>query len=229
MLYKKKIAVVLSGCGVYDGVEIHEAVLTMLAIKRHKADYVLFAPDIDQYHVIDHYRKNVVKETRNVLVESARIARGNIQPLSRFLGAEHDGLILPGGFGAVKNLCDWAVAENYVEVEPDVERSIKIMIQSGKPVGAMCISPVIFARLFTGLDLTTGKDEASRKFIEKRGNNYIETTHGEVIINKEKKILTTPCYMLDADITDIAASAENLVVEMLKMIPGFSSRPRPDY
>ena len=225
MLYKKKIAVVLSGCGVYDGAEIHEAVLTMLAIREHNAEYVLFAPDINQFHVVDHYRKSVVKETRNVLVEAARIARGNILPLNRFLGAEHDGLIFPGGFGAVKNLCNWAVAENYIEVDIDVERAIKIMIQSGKPVGAMCISPVILARLFDGLDLTTGKDEESEKYIKKRGNNYIETTHGQVIINKEKKILTTPCYMLDADITDIAAGTENLVVEMLKMIPEFASRP----
>ena len=218
MLNKKKFAVVLSGCGVYDGSEIHEAVLTLLAIKKHNADYSIFAPDIHQHHVINHFTGSVMKESRNVLIEAARIARGNIFPLDRFFGVEHDGLIFPGGFGAVKNLCNWAVEEKYIEVDPDVERAIKIMVQLGRPVGVMCISPVILARLFDGLNLTTGDDEDSANYIKKRGNQYIVTTHGEVVINKERKFLSTPAYMLDAEITDIAIGADNLVTEMLKLM-----------
>lgn len=214
----KKFAVILAGCGVYDGAEIHEAVLTLLAIDKQGAAYQCFAPDVKQAHVINHLKGEESNETRNVLVESARISRGNIKPLSDYTPGGFDGLIIPGGFGAAKNLCDWAFKGDDCKVNPDVERAILSTVQSGKPVGAMCIAPVILAKLFKGTNLTTGQDPASAGFIEKMGNRYTHTTHGEVVIDHEKKIFTTPCYMLDARISEIAVGTENIVREMLKVM-----------
>jgi enhancing lycopene biosynthesis protein 2 len=211
----KRFAVILAGCGVFDGAEIHEAVLTLLAIDRAGASWQCFAPDIPQHHVVNHLTGSEMPEKRNVLVESARIARGNIKPLSHFNVADYDALILPGGFGAAKNLCDWAISGDGCTVNPDVEKAVRSMHAAGKPVGAMCIAPVILARLFKGVSLTTGDDPASGKFIEKTGNLYARTNHGEVIADRGMKIFTTPCYMLDASISQIAVGAENLVREMM--------------
>ncbi|MCX6268165.1 MAG: isoprenoid biosynthesis glyoxalase ElbB [Bacteroidetes bacterium] len=214
----KKFAVVLSGCGVYDGAEIHEAVLTLLAIDKAGAVYQCFAPDIPQHHVVNHVTGKEMSETRNVMVESARIARGNIKPLSQFRAVEYDAIIFPGGFGAAKNLCDWAIKGDNCTVNPEVEHAIKSMFEAGKPIGAMCISPVIFAKLFRGTNLTTGNDPASGKFIEKAGNKYTQTGHGEVVIDPVRKIFTTPCYMLDATISQIAEGTENVVREILTFV-----------
>jgi len=211
----KRFAVVLAGCGVFDGAEIHEAVLTLLAIDRAGASWQCFAPDIAQRHVVNHLTGQEMPEKRNVLVESARIARGNIKPLSRFNATEFDALIFPGGFGAAKNLCDWAIRGDACTVNPDVEKAVRSMHAAGKPVGAMCIAPVILARLFKGISLTTGDDPASGKFIEKTGNLYARTTHGEVVTDRDRKFFTTPCYMLDASISQIAEGAENIVREIM--------------
>jgi enhancing lycopene biosynthesis protein 2 len=215
-LQKKKFAVVLSGCGVYDGAEIIEATMTLLAIEKLGAGYDIFAPNITQYHVVNHLTGDEVNEKRNVLAESARIARGNITALDRFLSSDYDGIIFPGGFGAAKNLCTWAIDGDDCEVEIDAERSIKVMFQAKKPIGAMCISPVILGRLFKGALLTTGDDKASADFIEKMGAHYTKSSLREVVIDPQRKFFTTPCYMLDATVVDIAESAENLVREMLK-------------
>ncbi|MFH1297717.1 MAG: isoprenoid biosynthesis glyoxalase ElbB [Bacteroidota bacterium] len=214
----KNFAVVLSGCGVYDGAEIHEAVLTLLAIDKLGAAYQCFAPDMNQAHVINHLKGEESSETRNVLAESARIARGNIKPLRDFNPAAFDGLIIPGGFGAAKNLCDWAFKGDSCTVNPDVEKAIRSTFKAGKPIGAMCIAPVILAKLFSGTNLTTGQDPASGGFIEKMGNSYTQTSHGEVVIDHEKRLFTTPCYMLDASISQIADGAENIVREMMRVM-----------
>jgi enhancing lycopene biosynthesis protein 2 len=212
----KKFAVVLAGCGVYDGAEIHEAVLTLLAIDKSGASYQCFAPDVLQHHVLNHITGMEMHEKRNVMVESARIARGNIKALSALKAADYDALIFPGGFGAAKNLCDWAFKGDNCIVNPDVETAIKAMFEAGKPIGAMCIAPVILAKLFKGTILTTGQDPASGSFIEKMGNKSIQTNHGEVIIDRVRKLYTTPCYMLDASISQIADGTENIVREMMK-------------
>ncbi len=214
----KKFAVVLSGCGVYDGAEIHEAVLTLLAIDKAGAVYQCFAPDIRQHHVLNHVTGKEMAETRNVMVESARIARGNISPLSVFNAADYDALIFPGGFGAAKNLCDWAFKGDGCTVNGEVEKAVSAMFRAGKPIGAMCISPVILAKLFKGTTLTTGNDPASKIFIEHTGNKYQQAVHGEVVTDKARKILTTPCYMLNASISQIADGTENLVREMLSIM-----------
>jgi enhancing lycopene biosynthesis protein 2 len=214
----KKFAVILAGSGVYDGAEIQEATLTLLAIKKQGADYDIFAPDIQQHHVINHVTGKEMNETRNVLVESARIARGKILPLSQFKAAQYDAIILPGGFGAAKNLCSWAFEGDHCTVNPDVEKAVTAMYSAKKPIGAMCIAPVILAKLIPGTNLTTGDDQASAEFIKKMGSDYTKATHGEVVIDKSRKIFTTPCYMLDADIVQIAEGTENIVREMMKMM-----------
>jgi enhancing lycopene biosynthesis protein 2 len=214
----KKFAVILSGSGVFDGAEIHEATLTLLAIKKSGADYEIFAPDIDQYHVINHITGEVMHEKRNVLVESARIARGKIKSLNQFKAGHFDAIILPGGFGAAKNLSNWAFEGDNCKVNPEVEKALKEMHNAKKPIGAMCIAPVILAKLFPGTNLTTGDDKASGDFIKKMGSGYTRTSHGEVIADKTKKLFSTPCYMLDADIVKIAEGTENLVREMLAVI-----------
>lgn len=211
----KKFAVVLAGCGVYDGAEIHEAVLTLLAIDKAGAAFQCFAPDVPQHHVVNHLTGAEMAETRHVLVESARIARGNIRALGEFKAADFDALILPGGFGCAKNLCTWAFEGDACTVNPDVEKAIKGMYHAGKPVGAMCIAPVILAKLFKGTTLTTGQDPASAGFMEKMGNKAVMTNHGEVITDPERKFFSTPCYMLDASISQIAEGTENLVREMI--------------
>ncbi len=214
----KKFAVILAGCGVYDGAEIHESVLTLLAIEKNGASYQCFAPDISQYHVINHLTGKEMPETRNVLVESARISRGAIKPLQTFIASDFDALILPGGFGCAKNLCTWAIEGDSCTVDSDMEKAIKSMADAGKPVGAMCIAPVILAKIFKGSLLTTGKDPASAGFIERMGNKFVLTSHGAVVVDKNRNLYTTPCYMLDSTITQIAEGTENIVKAMIQAI-----------
>jgi enhancing lycopene biosynthesis protein 2 len=211
----KKFAVILSGCGVFDGAEIQEAVLTLLAIEKNGATYQVFAPDQLQHHVINHYTGETVPEERNVLAESARIARGNARPLNTFDVHEFDAIIFPGGFGCAKNISTWAFEGDSCTVIPDAEHAIHAMHRAGKPIGAMCIAPVILAKILQGTRLTTGDDEASGDYIRKMGSDYITATHGEVIEDKSAKVFTTPCYMLDASLLQIAKGTDNLVKAML--------------
>ncbi len=214
----KKIAVVLSGCGVFDGAEIHEATLSMLAIAQRGCSYEIFAPDVDQHHVINHITGEEMDETRNVLIESARIARGNISDLDKFNPAEFDGLLFPGGFGAAKNLSTWAFEQANATVLPGVEKAIKGMVSLKKPVGALCISPVLLARILGEVHLTIGDDEGTIDALEALGAKHVYTTHGEVVFDPEHNLITTPCYMLDATIDQIAEGANNLVDAMIKMM-----------
>ena len=214
----KKFAIVLSGCGVYDGAEIHEAVTAMLAVSRKGHDYQMFAPDIPQYHVVNHLTGEEMPEKRNVLVESARIARGNIKNLASFDPSQYDVLLFAGGFGAAKNLCDFAIkGENYTVID-QVAASIQSMHRAGKPIGAMCVSPVLIADTIEGVELTVGAPCGASEAAEKHGAVHKVTTHGEVIVDKKNKIATTPCYMLDATIAQVAEGAENLVDELLKLM-----------
>ena len=214
----KKIAVVLSGCGVYDGAEIHEAVLTLYAIAGNGASYEIFAPDIDQHHVVNHLTGSEMDESRNVLIESARIARGAIRPLNEFKGKDFDAIIFPGGFGAAKNLSTFAFDGSNCQVNSDVETAIKEMISLGKPVGALCISPVILAKVLGDVEVTIGNDAGTISAIEKMGATHKATTHGEVVIDRQNKVVTTPCYMLDATIKQIGEGANNVVKAILEIL-----------
>ena len=214
----KKFAVVLSGSGVYDGAEIHEATLTMLAIARQGAEYQCFAPNINQHHVINHLNGEEMNETRNVLVESARIARGNIKDLVEFNGNDFDAIILPGGFGVAKNLSTVAFEGAEATVIPEVEKVIKQMFKLKKPIGALCISPTIIAKVLGDVNVTIGQDKATAEVIEAFGATHVETNHGDVVFDEEKLVFTTPCYMLDATILDIDDGATNVVYAMLEMM-----------
>ncbi len=214
----KKIAVILSGCGVYDGSEIHESVFTLWAIAKAGVDYEIFAPDMDQFHVVNHFTGDEMKEQRNVLVESARIARGDIKPLSKFNASDFDALMFPGGFGAAKNLSSFATDGPDCSIHPEVEKAVRAVHEAEKPIGALCISPVILARVLGKVKMTIGSDQGTAKAIETMGATHENTSHGEVVIDNDQKIATTPCYMLDAKITQIAEGAENVVNAVINMI-----------
>lgn len=214
----KKFAVVLSGSGVYDGAEIHEATLSMYAIAKQGATYEVFAPDIPQHHVVNHITGQEMQETRNVLVESARIARGQIKPLSEFDPAGFDVLLFPGGFGAAKNLSTFAFDGPDCTVNQDVEKAVKGMHQAGKPIGALCISPVLLAKILGNVTLTIGTDQGTADAVTKLGATHKGTDHGQVVVDKQNNLFTTPCYMLDANIAQIGDGAENIVKEILASI-----------
>ncbi len=217
MTDKAKVAVVLSGCGVFDGSEIHEAVLTLLAIDRQGASYQCFAPDIAQRHVVDHLRGEETGETRNVLVESARIARGNIKPLREFDAGAFDALVFPGGFGAAKNLSSFAFDGPDCTVDPEVEAAIRAMRAAGKPIGALCIAPAIMAKVLGGVELTIGSDAGTAQALGAMGARHKVAGHGEVVVDRAARLATTPCYMLDATIGQIAEGADNVVRTVLEM------------
>ncbi len=214
---KPKIAVVLSGCGVFDGAEIHESVLTLLAINRQGGEYQCFAPDVPQAHVIDHRSGKETGETRNVLTESARIARGKIEDLAAFRAEDYDALMFPGGFGAAKNLSTFAFDGPDCTVQKDVSAAIAAMRAAGKPIGALCISPAIMAKVMGDVELTIGSDAATAAALGKMGARHKVAGHGEVVVDRKARLATTPCYMLDAGIGQIAEGADNVVRAVLEM------------
>jgi enhancing lycopene biosynthesis protein 2 len=190
----------------------------MLAVCRKGHGYQVFAPDIPQHHVVNHLTGGEMPEKRNVLVESARIARGNVKDLASFDPAQYDALLFAGGFGAAKNLSDFAFkGENYTVVEP-VAKAIEAMHRSGKPIGAMCVSPVLVAGTIKGVELTLGAPCGASEAAEKHGAVHTVTTHGEVTVDRKNRVATTPCYMLDATIAQVADGAEHLVDELLKLM-----------
>jgi enhancing lycopene biosynthesis protein 2 len=213
----KKFAVVISGCGVYDGAEIHETTLTLYSIVKYGGTYEIFAPDIDQHHVINHLTGAEMPETRNVLVEAARIARGQISNLADFNADNFDALILPGGFGVAKNLSSFAFDGPTCSVDLTVEQAIIAMVKRNKPIGALCIAPVVLARLLKGAIVTIGSDKGTIEAIEKMGSVHQTTTHGEIIVDDVLKLVTTPCYMLDANIEQIARGAKEVVKQIMKI------------
>ncbi len=214
----KKVAVILSGCGFYDGAEIHESVLALLALDRQGAKYQCFAPDIAQHHVINHLTGDEMPESRNVLVESARIARGDIKSLSEFDVTMFDALLLPGGFGVAKNLSTLAFDGSGCAVNTDVSNAVNAMVNAAKPIGALCIAPAVLAKILKGAKVTIGSDAGTIGAIEAMGGTHQQVTHAEVVVDEQHKLVTSPCYMLDASISQIAQGAENTVRDLLKLI-----------
>ena len=217
-----RVGVVLSGCGVNDGAEIHESVITMLALDRAGVDVVLMAPNIDQLHVINHYTGSEMDESRNVLMESARIARGNIRDMAEVHASDVDALIFPGGFGVVKNLCDYAMAGTDCSVNPDVNRLATDVHKAGKPIGIICIAPTMFAKIMQGagdlVEMTIGTDEQTSFDINSMGSNHVSCPVEDIVIDKKNKIVSTPAYMLAQRISEAAEGIEKLVKEVLAMV-----------
>lgn len=212
-----KAAVVLAGCGVMDGAEIHEAVMTLYAIDKNGGSYQVFAPNVAQHHVINHITGETMKESRNVLTEAARIARGNIKALTEYRAEDFDALIFPGGFGVAKNLCTYAFDGPDCQVDRVVEQAIRTTHRAGKPIGALCISPVLIAKVLGDVTVTIGSDSGTAADIGKLGGKHENRQHGEVTVDRENLIVTAPCYMLNASISEIADDAEAVVITLMKL------------
>ena len=217
---KKKVGVLLSGCGVFDGTEIHEAVLTLLALDRAGARICCVAPDMDQMHVINHLTQQETGEKRNVLAESARIARGEVQDLATVKAADLDALIIPGGFGAAKNLSDFAVKGPEAMVHPEVKRIIREMNGAGKPVGAICIAPATLTQALADKtpSVTIGSDMATARAIAAMGGTHKDLTVTDICVDEKNRLVTTPAYMLGPGIKEVAIGIEKLVNQVMTMI-----------
>ena len=216
----KKIGVVLSGCGVYDGAEIHESVITLLAIDRLGAEAVICAPDRPQLHVVNHLSGEVEEGAeRNVLVESARIARGAIRDVAEVTADELDALILPGGFGAAKNLCDFAVKGADCDVDPGVAALVRAVHEQGKPVAAVCIAPAFIAKVLgsEGPELTIGNDADTAGALESMGAAHVACPVREFIVDRERKLISSPAYMLAESISEAAEGIEKTVATLIDM------------
>lgn len=215
----KKIAVILSGCGVYDGSEIYETVCTLLAIEQAGASYECLAPDVLQRRVINHItQKEQPGESRNVLVEAARLARGNIKAMAKAKPDDYDGMIFPGGFGAALNLSDFGINGDKSHIEPEVLQFAKAIANQQKPSGFICIAPNLIAHIYgKGIQVTIGDDENTAKILEKMGCKHITCTVENIIVDKENKVVTTPAYMLGKSISEVFLGIQKLVKEVIKM------------
>ena len=217
-----KIGVCLSGCGVNDGAEIHESVITALTLDRAGAEIIYTAPDVVQTKVVNHITGDEMNETRNVLVESARIARGDITDLAQLTSNDMDALLFPGGFGAALNLCDFALKGADCHIHPEVKRIIQEMLVAQKPLGFICIAPALFARAVKNVDMTAkitiGNDQAIADQIEKLGSQHEICSVDDCIVDEENKIVSTPAYMLAGNISEAATGIEKLVHQIMKWV-----------
>ncbi|UZE28926.1 isoprenoid biosynthesis glyoxalase ElbB [Pseudomonas asplenii] len=214
----RKIAVILSGCGVYDGAEIHESVLTLLRLDQRGAQVQCFAPNIPQLQVINHLTGEEMPESRNVLVESARIARGQVRDLREADAREFDGLIVPGGFGAAKNLSNFASEGANCSVQADVLALAEAFAEAGKPVGLMCITPALAAKIYgPGVTCTIGNDADTATALTTMGATHHECAVDEIIEDPARKLVTTPAYMLAQSIGETAAGINKLVDRVLEL------------
>ncbi len=224
-----RVGVVLSGCGFLDGAEIHESVLTLLAIARGGATAVCMAPNVAQRDVVNHLTgKAVPGETRNVLVESARIARGEIRDIASVKATDLDALALPGGYGAAKNLSSFAVDGPKATVHPEVARLVREVQAAGKPIAAICIAPATLAACFRGkprATLTIGTDAGTASAVEALGATHRNAPVTEAVVDDANRVVTTPAYMLARDVAEAATGIEKAIAALLRMIPKGTARP----
>ncbi|MGA6103626.1 isoprenoid biosynthesis glyoxalase ElbB [Pseudomonas solani] len=214
----KKVAVILSGCGVYDGAEIHESVITLLRLDQRGAQAQCFAPNIAQHHVINHLTGEEMPESRNVLTESARIARGAVKDVRELKAEDFDALIIPGGFGAAKNLSDFAINGADCSVQPDVLAAAQGFAAAGKPVGLICIAPAMAAKIYgEGVICTIGDDADTASALQKMGTEHVECVVSEIVEDKPRKLVTTPAYMLAQSISEAASGIYKLVDRVLEL------------
>ncbi|XP_036404764.1 glutamine amidotransferase-like class 1 domain-containing protein 3A, mitochondrial [Megalops cyprinoides] len=221
----KRVAVVLSGCGVYDGTEVHEASAVLVHLSRAGAKVQMFAPNVEQMHVVNHIEGKPTTEKRNVLQESARIARGDVTDLKKLDVAGQDALIIPGGFGVAKNLCSWATQGKDCTVQPEVEQAIKSFHKVGKPLGLCCISPVLAAKILPGCEITVGHDKECDKWpyaqtactMKEMGCKHVNKNVGEVHVDVKNKLVTTGAFMCNAPIHEIFDGVGVMVTEVLKL------------
>jgi enhancing lycopene biosynthesis protein 2 len=214
----KKVAVILSGCGVYDGAEIQESVITLLRLDQRGAQVQCFAPNIAQLHVINHLTGEEMPESRNVLVESARIARGNVKDLRDAKAEDFDALIVPGGFGSAKNLSNFAVEGAGCTIQPEVLALTEAFAEAGKPVGLMCISPALAAKIYgPGVTCTIGTDTDTAAAVTKMGGTHQDCAVSDIVEDTARKLVTTPAYMLAQHISEAASGINKLVDRVLEL------------
>lgn len=226
----KTIGVLLSGCGVADGSEIHEAVLSLLAIRENGFKAMCFAPNEPQHHVTNHVTDQTMDESRNMMVEAARIARGDIRDLAKVHASDFDGLVIPGGFGAATNLTDWAFSGPDGKILPDVSRIINETVLAGKPIAALCMGPTVVALALkdSGINaqLSVGTTAEGSPYdiaaisdgMQMAGQTAVMKTVREIAIDVEKKIVSAPCYMMDADILDVRKNISQAIKALADML-----------
>lgn len=214
-----KVGVCLSGCGFKDGAEIHEAVLTLLALDEAGAEVLCMAPDIPQARVVNHLTGEEDAGTRNVLVESARIARGDIRDVKTVKASELDALIFPGGFGAATNLSDFGQNGPEARVDEDVARLIREVHRERKPIGAICIAPALLAAALPGLELTIGTDRGTASKLEEMGARHVSKAVDQIHVDESNRVVSTPAYMLGPGPKDVHRGIRRLVDQVLSMIP----------
>lgn len=226
----KKIGVLLSGNGVFDGSEIQEAVLTLLSIAEKGGAYVCMAPNVLQHHVLNHMTGDEMPEKRNVLIESSRIARGDIKDLSQVDPGELSALVLPGGFGAAKNLTKWAFSGPEGEILPEIRHIIKEMHAQGKPIVGLCMAPTVIAKALEGQEvlptLTVGTtEEASPYEIGAISQGMVKTgaiaemkNVREISVDEKNRIITAPCYMMEASITEVRDNINKAIDKLFELI-----------
>ena len=214
----KKIAVILSGCGVYDGAEIHESVITLLRLDQRGAQVECFAPDVAQLHVINHLTGEEMPESRNVLVESARIARGDVKDIREANAEDFDALIVPGGFGAAKNLSNFASAGAGCSLNPQVLALAEAFVEAGKPLGLICISPALAAKIYgPGVTCTIGNDADTAAVLDKMGAHHQACAVDDIVEDTARKLVSTPAYMLGKNISEVASGINKLVDRVLEL------------
>ncbi|MDF2691555.1 MAG: elbB [Gammaproteobacteria bacterium] len=214
----KKIAIVLAGCGQMDGSEIHEATLTLLSLAQNGASYEGLAPDRAQYHVFNHYSREPEQGSRNILIEAARIMRGNAKPLNEAKVEDYDAVIFPGGNGAAKNLFNFALKGQDYQVEPDVLDFAKAFQKTGKPMGFMCIAPMMIPFIYPkGVKVTIGNDQSTAAVIESHGAIHVPCAVDDIVVDERYKLVTTPAYMLGPGIADVQKGIDKLVKTILKL------------
>jgi len=224
------IAVILSGCGLYDGSEIHEATFSLLAIEENRASYACFAPDKEQYHVVDHLTGEANTEQRNVLRESARIARGKVQPITALNVSEYDGLVIPGGFGAAKNLNQWAISGPDGALDEDIKDTILSFVQHKKPIVGLCMGPTVIAQALQtthqGVEITVGSTKQSSPYdiegimqgLSSISAKPIEKNITEIHVDTKYKIITAPCYMMDGGVYEVRLNVKQAIDKLTYLI-----------
>jgi enhancing lycopene biosynthesis protein 2 len=214
----KKVAVVLSGCGFLDGAEITEAVSTLISLSEAGADAMCFAPDI-KVSVTAHHGPEAVNETRGVLTEAARIARGKIADLRELRVKDYDAVVFPGGYGAAQHLSDWAEKGSAATVHAEVERVIREFHKADKPIGVICIAPTLVAKVLgsEGVSLTIGNDKETASEIEKTGTQHVNCPVDDYVTDRGHKVLSTPAYMYEAKPHQVFTGIRKMIRELVEM------------